>query len=227
MAKKENETDLKMETDQNRSKVDDPRTNEQPAGEADVKKAESNEQLSSLDLLWSHAYGELDEWVKRADQRDAIFLKAANQFAESIERNKGNLRELAAQFNQEFSKWELAAREEFLMSTTSLQHFFPLKSYEDINKQIDQIQEKTLSLLSAPCQRVASTLSFDKYLEVIEQFISLRKRSRQQYINTVKQVGNLIYENQKAFVNLFARQIRILMFPLNKYLEKPEELTKI
>ncbi|WP_180960326.1 hypothetical protein [Neobacillus cucumis] len=200
--------------------------NEHVSVETSLKKGESEDQLSSLDLLWRNAFGELDEWEKRADQRDAIFFKAAKQFADSIQRNQGNLIELGAQFYQEFSTWEKTAREEFLMSTTSLQHFFPLKSYEDINTQIDQIQEKTLTLFSAPCQPIVNTFSTDKFLEMIEQYITLRKRGRQQYIKTIKQAGSLIYENQKGFVNLFAKQIKTIMFPLNKYLEKSEELTK-
>lgn len=64
----------------------------------------------------------------------------------------------------------------------------------------------------------------DKYIEMIDQYISLRKKGRVQYIHTVKQAGNLIYESQRGFVNLFARQIKTVMFPLNKYLEKTEEL---
>lgn len=191
-----------------------------------AEKEESIDQLSSLDLLWHHAFGELDEWAKRADHRDEILLKEAKLFADSVQRNQSNLIEVAAQFYQEFSAWEKTAREEFLMSTTSLQHFFPMKSYEDINAQIEQIQEKTLSILAAPYQKVAGNLSMDKYLEMIDQYITLRKKGRQQYIKTIKQAGNLIYENQKGFVNLFARQIKTLMFPLNKYLEKNEELTK-
>ncbi|EKN68771.1 hypothetical protein BABA_11981 [Neobacillus bataviensis LMG 21833] len=196
------------------------------AVEKTVEKDDSEEQLSSLDILWCTAFGELDEWASRADYRDEVFLNKANLFAESVQRNQGNAIEIAAQFYQEFSAWEKTAREEFLMSTTSLQHFFPLKSYEDINGKIDQVQEKTLAMLVTPCQKVASNLSMDKYLELIDQYITLRKKGREQYIKTVKQAGSLIYENQKGFVNLFARQIKTLMFPLNKYLEKTEELTK-
>ncbi|MFZ7944248.1 hypothetical protein [Neobacillus sp. 19] len=199
---------------------------EVPVEETAETPAENEEQLTSLDLLWKHAFGELDEWSKRADFRDEVFLKEANLFAESVQRNQGNMIELSAQFYQEFSAWEKIAREEFLMSTTSLQHFFPLKSYEDINAQIDQIQERTLTILAAPCQKIVSTMSMDKYLEMIDQYIALRKKGREQYIKTVKQAGSLIYENQKGFVNLFAKQIKTLMFPLNKYLEKSEELTK-
>jgi hypothetical protein len=187
---------------------------------------ERDEQTSSLDILWRHAIAELDEWAKRADYRDEILLKQAKFFAESVQRNQGNLIEVAAQFSQEFSVWEKTAREELLMSTTSLQHFFPIKSYEDINAQIDQIQERTLTILASPCQRIASSFSMDKYLEMIDQYIALRKKGREQYIKTVKQAGKLIYENQKGFVNLFARQIKPLMFPLNKYLERTENLTK-
>jgi len=84
-----------------------------------------------------------------------------------------------------------------------------------------------MSILSKPCQVITKNQAMDKYLEIIDQYIALRKKSRKQYIKTVKQAGNLIYENQKGFVNLFARQIKTLMFPLNKYMEKAEELTKL
>jgi hypothetical protein len=187
---------------------------------------EDIEQLTSLDILWKHAFGELDEWAKHADFRDEVFLKEVKYFTDSVQRNQGNMKEITEQFNSEFKKWEKTAREEFLMSTTSLQHFFPIKSYEEINAQIDQIQKKTMSILSAPCQTINNYLTLEKYLEMIDQYIALRKKGRSQYIKTVKQAGNLLYESQKGFVNLFARQIKTVMFPLNKYLEKTEELTK-
>ncbi|MFF2446086.1 hypothetical protein ACFVSW_03205 [Neobacillus sp. NPDC058068] len=192
----------------------------------EIVENEGEDLHTSLDILWGHAFGELDQWAKHADYRDEIFLKEAKYFAESVKRNQGNIKEITEQFNKEFAEWERTAREEFLMSTTSLQHFFPIKSYEEINAQIDQIQKKTMSILTAPCQTITKNLTMDKYLAIIDQFITLRKKSRSQYIKTVKQAGNLVYENQKGFVNIFARQIKTLMFPLNKYLEKAEEFTK-
>ncbi|MEH7414850.1 hypothetical protein V7266_06145 [Neobacillus drentensis] len=216
--KRENEKELNMQPE--KTEILETESNEEEKVKASVKK-ESKEQLSSLELLWSLAFGELDEWGKRAENRDAVFLNAAKQYAEGVQRNHGNLIEIGSQFHQEFSSWEKTAREEFLMSTTSLQHFFPFKSYEDINKQIDQLQEKTLNILAAPYTRIVNTLSVDKYVEIIEQYITLRRRGREQYIKTVKQAGNLIYENQKGFVNLFTRQIKSFMFPMSKYLEKP------
>jgi hypothetical protein len=193
--------------------------------EIPVKEA-SEEQLSSLDILWHRAFRELDEWAKRGDFRDEVFMKQAMLFAESIERNQGNISEITVQFNKEIAEWEKTAREEFLMSTTSLQHFFPIKSYEEINSQIDQIQKRTMAILKKPCQAISDVQAIDKYLEVMDQYIELRKKGRMQYIKIVKQAGNLIYENQKGFVNLFAKQIKTLMFPLNKYMEKAEELIK-
>lgn len=187
---------------------------------------EDMEQLSSLDVLWQHAFGEIDEWAKHAEFRDEVFLKEAKHFAESIKRNQGNVKDIAERFNKEFAEWERTAREEFLMSTTSLQHFFPIRSYEDINAQIDQIQKKTMSILTAPCETFNNYLTMEKYLEMIDQYIALLKKGRMQYIKTVKQAGNIIYESQRGFVNLFARQIKSVMFPLNKYLEKTEELSK-
>ena len=189
------------------------------------EKEVSDAQLSSLDVLWHNAFNELDEWAKRSDFRDEVFLKEAKFFADSIQRNQENIEEMAEKFNKEFTEWERTAREEFLMSTTSLQHFFPLKSYEEINAQIDQLQKRTMSILSTPCQVISKNQVMDKYLKMIEEYVSLRKKGRKQYLKATKQVGNLIYENQKGFVNLFARQIKPLMFPFNKYLDKEEEMT--
>lgn len=187
---------------------------------------ENDGPLSSLDILWHNAFRELDEWARRGNFRDDVFLKEAMFFAENIQRNQGNIKAISEKFNQELAEWERTAREEFLMSTTSLQHFFPIRSYEEINAQMDQIQKRTMSILSTPCQAITDNQAMDKYLEIIEKYIALRKKGRKQYIKTVKQAGNLIYENQKGFVNIFARQIKTMMFPLNKYLEKTEELTK-
>lgn len=187
---------------------------------------ESDDQLTSLDTLWRLAFKELDEWAKLGDFRDEAFLKQAGLFADGIRRNQENLKVIVEQFNKDFEVWERMAREEFLMSTTSLAHFFPLKSYEDINAQIDQIQEKTMSILKTPYQKITTHQAADKYLEIIDQYISVRKKIRKQYLNSVKQAGNLIFENQKSFVNLFARRIKSIMFPLNKYLEKTDEIIK-
>ncbi|MEH7302638.1 hypothetical protein [Neobacillus drentensis] len=218
--KKEVEKESMKEKTPNKILQTNPVEEEQPVENEDM------EQLSSLDVLWQHAFGEIDEWAKHAEFRDEVFLKEAKHFAESIKRNQGNVKDIAERFNKEFAEWERTAREEFLMSTTSLQHFFPIRSYEDINAQIDQIQKKTMSILSAPCQTLNNYLTMERYLEMIDQYIALRKKGRMQYIKTVKQAGNIIYESQRGFVNLFARQIKSVMFPLNKYLEKTEELSK-
>jgi hypothetical protein len=186
----------------------------------------SDPELTSLNTLWHNAFRDLDEWAKRATFRDEVFLKETMFFADNILRNQENIKVITEKFNKEFTEWERAAREEFLMSTTSLQHFFPLRSYEEINAQIDLIQKRTISLLGKPCQVITNNQSMDKYLEMIEQYMALRKKGRKQYISTVKQAGNLLYENQKSFVNLFTRQIKTLIFPLNKYMEKADELTK-
>jgi hypothetical protein len=185
-----------------------------------------HEQYSSLDLLWNHAFRELDQWAKKADFRDDVFLKEAMYFAESINRNQENIKSVREQFSKEFGNWERTAREEFLMSTTVLQHIFPKKSYEEINQQIDHIQSRTASILKAPLQKVVNNQMMDQYLQMVEQYISLRKNARMQYLKTLKQAASLIYESQKGFVNLLTGQLNTLLFPLNKYMEQAEEVTK-
>ncbi|MDQ1004027.1 hypothetical protein QFZ28_004427 [Neobacillus niacini] len=184
------------------------------------------EQFSSLDILWKHAFSEFDQWEKNADFRDDMFLKEAMCFAESIKRNQENIKSIGKQFNKEFTIWERTAREEFLMSTTVLQHIFPKRSYEDINQQIDQIQKRTASILSTPLQMVMNNQMMDQYLNMIEKYIAVRKNGRKQYITTLKQAASLIYESQKGFVGLLTGQLKTFMFPLNKYMEKAEEVTK-
>jgi BMFP domain-containing protein YqiC len=191
-----------------------------------ITESKEQEQFSSLDILWKHAFNELDQWAKHADFRDDMLLKEAMCFAESIKRNQKNIKSVREQFNKEFANWEVTAREEFLMSTTVLQHIFPKRSYEEINQQIDQIQKRTASVLSTPLQMVVNNQIMDQYFDMIERYIAVRKKGRKQYVNTLKQAASLIYESQKGFVGLFTGQLKSFMFPLNKYMEKAEEVTK-
>ena len=193
---------------------------------SETTESKEQEEFSSLDILWRHAFSELDQWAKHADFRDDVFLKESMCFAESIKRNQENIKSVKEQFNKEFVNWERTAREEFLMSTTVLQHIFPKRSYEDINQQIDQIQKRTASILSTPLQMVVNNQMMEQYFDMMEQYITVRKNGRKQYIKTLKQASRLIYESQKGFVGLLTGQLKSFMFPLNKYMEKAEEVTK-
>src|SRR3954469_24015468 len=108
--------------------------------------------LTSLDLLWKLGFNELDAWAERFNKRDALFLEAVMNYVEKLKQNQENAITIAAQFGMELKKWEKAAREELLMTTTSLQNFFPVKSYEEINQVVDDIQNKTANLLLTPTQ---------------------------------------------------------------------------
>lgn len=177
-------------------------------------------EVSGLDLLWRAAFRKMDEWAKRAEFEDEVFLKRAKLFADRVGRSQADIKEITDKFTKEFAQWEKTARDEFFMSTTSLAHFFPIKSFKEINEQLERIHQKTLSLLNRPCQFITNTEAADKYFAMIEQYISLRKKARSRYLTTLKQAGNLVYENQKGFVNLFSKQISTFVFPLNKYLER-------
>lgn len=191
--------------------------------ETTFESEENQEQQSSLDILWSHTFRELDHWARQADYRDEVFLKEVMYFADTIKRNQGNISAVSDQFYKEFAQWEKNAIEEFLMSTTTMQHFFPIRSYEEMNHHIDQIQQKTISILTTPCQFITNNQIAEQFLNRIEKYIALRKKGRNQYIKTIKQAGNLIFESQRGFVDLYGGQIKAFMFPLNKYLEKIEE----
>jgi hypothetical protein len=184
------------------------------------------EMLSSLELMWKLAFNELDAWAERLNHRDEVFLETARQYVTAIKRNQENVKAISAQFGKELGEWEKTAREELLTTTTSIQLFMPIKSYEEINKVVDDIQNKTTTLLATPFRALSSGKALDKYMDTVEQYISFRKSGRQKYIETVKKTTNVLYDNQKVMANLFSKQLRSAIFPFQKYMEKNSELVK-
>lgn len=184
------------------------------------------EQLSSFDLLWRLGFDELDSWAERYNKRDDLFLAAAKNYVERRRRNQENIKAISEQFNKELKEWEKGAREELLVTTTSIQQFFPIKSYEEINQVVDDIQTKTTSLLLTPFRSLTNGQAIEKYLETLEQYISFRKKGREKYVDSVKKTTNVVYENQKIFANLFAKQVKTAIFPFQQYMKGVSELSK-
>jgi hypothetical protein len=184
--------------------------------------------LSSLDLLWKLGFNELDAWAERFNKRDALFLEAVKNYVEKMKQDQENGITIAAQFGMELKEWEKAAREELLMTTTPLQHFFPVKSYEEINNVVEDIQNKTAHLLITPAQSLVTGQldALDKYVETVEQFIAYRKNGREKYIESVKKTSNVLYENQKVFVNMFAKQVKTAILPFQNYMKSTTDQSK-
>jgi flagellar biosynthesis/type III secretory pathway chaperone len=183
-------------------------------------------QLSSFELMWKAAFEEVDEWAGRLNHHDDLFLNATKQYVESIKRNQENSNAITEQFKKELLEWEKYAREELLMTTTTIQHFFPVKSYEEINQVVDDIQNKTTSLLSTPIRSLTNGQALDKYLDSVQQYISFRKKGREKYIEGVKSTTNVLYENQKIFVNLFENQVKSALLPFQQYMKTTTESNK-
>lgn len=180
-------------------------------------------QLSSFELIWKAAYEEVDEWAVRLNHHDEIFLNATKKYVESIKRNQETSQAITEQFRRELSEWEQYTREELLMTTTTIQHLLPVKSYEEINQVVDDIQNKTTSLLSTPIRALTTGQALDKYLDSVEQYLSFRKRSREKYIEGIKSTTNILYENQKIFVNLFEKQVKSALLPFQQYMKNSSE----
>lgn len=233
-AKKENQKESLKETKTRKKLQEADETvetvetvDESAAAENHVEKmtidGENVESLSSLDILWNSKFQELDEWAKCAEHRDEVFLSEVRRISNRFQRSQANLKAITEQFTKEVTQWEKTARDEFLMSTTLLQQFFPNRSYEEINAQFNQIQNSLVSLLRTPSQTISNWQNMENYVEMIDQSIELRKKGRLQYIHNVKQVVNPLYEYQKGFVNMAATQFKELFFTLNKYMEETEE----
>jgi hypothetical protein len=184
--------------------------------------------LTSLDMLWMLGFDELDAWKDRFNKRDERFLESVRNYVEKVKKDQENVVTIAAQFSMELKDWEKAAREELLATTTTLQYFFPVKSYEEINRVVDDIQNKTAHLLLTPAQAITTgqLQALDKYVETVEQYVAFRKSAREKYIDSVKKTTNVLYENQKMFVNLFAKQVKNTMLPFQKYMKNMTEYSK-
>lgn len=184
--------------------------------------------LTSLDMLWRLGFDELDAWKDRFNKRDERFLESVRNYVEKVKKDQENVVTIAAQFSMELKDWEKAAREELLATTTTLQYFFPVKSYEEINRVVDDIQNKTAHLLLTPAQAITTgqLQAIDKYVETVEQYVAFRKSAREKYIDSVKKTTNVLYENQKMFVNLFAKQVKNTMLPFQKYMKNMTEYSK-
>jgi hypothetical protein len=195
--------------------------------ESEVESQSSQDnQFSSFELMWKAAFEEVDEWAGRLNHHDDLFLNATKLYVESIKRNQENTEAITAQFRKELLDWEKYAREELLMTTTAIQHFFPIKSYEQINQVVDDIQNKTTSLLSTPIRALTNGEALDKYLDSVQQYISFRKKGREKYIEGVKSTTNVLYENQKIFVNLFENQVKSAFLPFQQYMKNTTESNK-
>ena len=181
---------------------------------------EQEEKLSSLELMWKVAFDELDAWESRLNRHDEVFLETARQYVDAVKRNQGNVKAVSSQFSKELSEWEKSAREELMTTTTSIQLLLPMKSYEEINRVVDDIQNKTTTLLATPFRALSTGQALNKYMETVEQYISYRKSGRQKYVENVKKTTNVLYENQKTMANLFSKQLRSAIFPFQKYMDK-------
>jgi hypothetical protein len=183
---------------------------------------ELEKEFSSLDLLWKIGFDELDTWTERFNKQDERFLEAVRNYVEKAKQNQENVITVAAQFGLELKEWEQSTREELLMTTTSLQNFFPVKSYEEVNQVLEDIQNKTAEILITPVQKLTTgqIQALDKLLETVEQYISMRKKGREKYIESVKKTTNVLYENQKLFFDVFSRQVKSAILPFQKYLKK-------
>lgn len=176
--------------------------------------------LTSLDLLWSQAFDGLDRWSKAELKREEEFIRSTSQLLANMKQNQENAKSLYEKFIEETTDWEKVAREELLVSTTMLQYIFPIKSYEEMNHIFDNLKKRTSDLVMVPFKEIEQANSEERILEAVEQYVEYRKNSREQFINHLKETSRVIHENQKNIMDLYNNQVKNILFPFNKYLER-------
>jgi hypothetical protein len=180
-----------------------------------AEKQEIKNNVSSLELMWEQAFQQLDSWVGREDFREELLLQLANKFVEDVKQSFKNRKELTEQFSKEIREWETASREEFLTTTTTLQHFFPTKSYEEINKQLDDIQNKTFVLTSMPFNALDNGEQIDKAVTALEQYVEFRRNNRNLFVKNVKVSASIIRDNQRTLFEIMTNQVKSIFLPFH------------
>ncbi|MFU2014836.1 hypothetical protein ACM6Q7_07125 [Peribacillus butanolivorans] len=191
---------------------------------AKIHQVEENTSSSSLDLLWDQAFEQLDAWVERTEFREEVLLQSALQFAENVKRNHKNSKELSEQFSKELHHWEKISREELLNATTVLQYFFPVKSYEEINKQLDDVQNNTTKLTSGA--NLLNGEHVDNFMSVLKDHVEFRQNNRNLYVDNMKQTASIIQNKQRDFLKIMNNQMKNVFFPFHTYMEGLNESIK-
>jgi len=190
-----------------------------------VKNKKLDKNVSSVELLWNQAFINLDSWVEREEVREDHFLQSAKNLAENVKKNQTNFKELSKQFSKELFELENKSKEELLLATISLRNLFPIKSNEEINKQLGYLKNKTTELVSKPFDQMENAKFVENYVSLVEKYIEFKRNNRNLYVSNVKETALNIQANQCALLNLITKSVRNVMFPFNKFIERSNEVT--
>ncbi|WP_078428122.1 hypothetical protein [Alkalihalobacterium alkalinitrilicum] len=194
--------------------------------EKEIEVKASEDSLTSFDLLWKQSLQELDAWSERACYREQVLLNSTKHLVENLKRNQTNMKDFIEQFVKEQRDWEKVAREELLTSTSHLQYLFPIQSFEEINRFVDNFQVKATEISNIPVYSLSNAEVLERFVQSVEQFVEFRKNSRIQFIENLKVTLKIIHENQRGMVQLFTKQVKNVLFPFNMYMERSEQLSK-
>ncbi|MBO0962311.1 hypothetical protein J1P26_21650 [Neobacillus sp. MM2021_6] len=178
--------------------------------------AEIEKNATYLELLWDQTFQQVDSWVQQAEFHEDILLQYATNFAEKVKRNDKNSKELTEHLSEKVREWEKASREELLTTTTALKNLFPTKSYEEINKQFDDIQNKTAEFTLTPFTYLANGEQVDKVVHALEQYVEFRRTNRNLFVKNVKEAASIIRENQNVLLDLMTKQVKNIFFPFQQ-----------
>ncbi|MGG1677176.1 hypothetical protein ACIFOT_15670 [Neobacillus sp. NRS-1170] len=176
--------------------------------------------LSSLELLWNQAFQKLEAWVEQETKREDLHLQTARQFADKVKVNNSNIKEITNQFSKELRQWEKTSREELFTATTPLMALFPLKSYEEINNNLDQLWNKSTESAAKPFNQLFNCRYGDNIVANLEKFIEFRRYNRNLYVTNLKEKASFFQTNQLAFLKTVNNQVKNVLFPFHNYMER-------
>lgn len=168
---------------------------------------------SSLDLIWQQVQQELDNWNESTTDREEMFLRSSRHFIENVKRSQDNVKELVKHLSKEQRELERMVHEEFLTATTWMQYFFPVQSYEEINRGFNNLQKSEKLSIFTNCE------TLEKFMEPVERYVELRRNKRNQFVDSLKETAKVMNDSQKNIIQLITNQVKTVFFPIQSYIE--------
>jgi len=179
--------------------------------------------LTSVELMLSQYTQQLDNWAEQANSRDVNLFETVKNIVNNMRHTQTNMNEMITQISREIQEWEKISREEFLTRTTPIQNLFPIRSYEDINKQLNYFQKKITELPLKPLQNLSNINQIEGYLSSVEKFIELRRINRELYVENAKKAATIFLSNQTTFFKMASDQMQNAFFPFRRFMNTVSE----
>lgn len=160
---------------------------------------------SVLFTRWSES---VDTGHEQLSKLEDAYIESVKEMANQFEKNQLTYREFLEQVKVEQQGWQSRVAEEYVTATSGLQFIFPFQSLEAVNKSFEQLvgSNESFPEIGLFDQREIGKQSVDW----VQKYVSIMRKSREQYLNVLKNTALSIHEQQQNYLNSVEEQVKQL-----------------